>query len=347
MSIATECPDCFRTYNLPDKYAGKSIRCKSCGGAIQVDSQDESLMRPQPAQASNWPPPAQASGRSRAPRRRNHAGMALPDPIFWLIALGVAAFIVVGLVVSILAPTRGMLVALGLFITALVAYGVGKIILIVTGFMEDVPQGLLVLLVPFYWLSYVFSRQPRTKLAGQIILIGLVAALGTPVVVVTSSFVGGYRGAQEVARRNQARRNRHARGNAIQGTPIVSRPAAPDDDQRPRTQPSTTPPMTRNPFLKHSQKGSNLHTRYLTDTNHFFSPEADNLAKIEALLLEREGYVPGSAKLDLEAGTFTFNAPPDSYATLLVYHDLFRVGLISQEDPPTKPWSNPTFTSGR
>ncbi len=36
MSISVTCPECFMEFAIPDRFAGKKIKCKSCGGAIPV-----------------------------------------------------------------------------------------------------------------------------------------------------------------------------------------------------------------------------------------------------------------------------------------------------------------------
>src|SRR4051794_10925352 len=36
MAIAIQCPACQRSYNVDDKLAGKTVKCKGCGGAIPV-----------------------------------------------------------------------------------------------------------------------------------------------------------------------------------------------------------------------------------------------------------------------------------------------------------------------
>ncbi len=36
MTIPTECDQCFGSFDIPDKYAGKAVRCKQCGATIRV-----------------------------------------------------------------------------------------------------------------------------------------------------------------------------------------------------------------------------------------------------------------------------------------------------------------------
>lgn len=36
MPIPVTCPECFMDYSIPEKFAGKKIKCKSCGAAVAV-----------------------------------------------------------------------------------------------------------------------------------------------------------------------------------------------------------------------------------------------------------------------------------------------------------------------
>ncbi|MCH8830088.1 MAG: hypothetical protein IID45_10980 [Planctomycetes bacterium] len=43
MSIPVSCDQCFQTFNVQDEYAGRTLRCKSCGAAMTVTRESESM----------------------------------------------------------------------------------------------------------------------------------------------------------------------------------------------------------------------------------------------------------------------------------------------------------------
>ena len=56
MPIEVTCDECFSTMNVPEKYAGKRLKCKSCGGTVSVPAADVD----QSDEADEWRPAASA-----------------------------------------------------------------------------------------------------------------------------------------------------------------------------------------------------------------------------------------------------------------------------------------------
>lgn len=50
MPIAVHCPGCGHPYNLNERFAGRTVKCKQCGGAIAVPA----LQAPPAAPDSAW-----------------------------------------------------------------------------------------------------------------------------------------------------------------------------------------------------------------------------------------------------------------------------------------------------
>ncbi len=74
MKIPVTCDNCGKSYNIPDRYAGKKVKCPQCEGPISVPSDD-----PEPGEITpDRPAPSSKRGRrktsarrdDRAPRRR-------------------------------------------------------------------------------------------------------------------------------------------------------------------------------------------------------------------------------------------------------------------------------------
>lgn len=81
MKVVAQCEHCEKAYRLPDKYCGKTIRCKGCGEAFEVPSLEDSLEEsgmeedfdPDEDEASPEPDPPKrkkASAKDSATRRK-------------------------------------------------------------------------------------------------------------------------------------------------------------------------------------------------------------------------------------------------------------------------------------
>ena len=69
MSIAARCADCGKGYKVADEWAGKRIRCKSCGGVIQIPGTASGA----PAAAAAKAAPARPRAAARPPRHRHRS----------------------------------------------------------------------------------------------------------------------------------------------------------------------------------------------------------------------------------------------------------------------------------
>jgi hypothetical protein len=84
MPISVEC-QCGKSYNLPDSKAGRRVRCKLCGEAIQVPEPDgtetaETAEASRPAEAVEAPAPAKAAGEGEAAKDTGRSEAPAPRP---------------------------------------------------------------------------------------------------------------------------------------------------------------------------------------------------------------------------------------------------------------------------
>jgi S1-C subfamily serine protease len=126
MSIRVVCPSCDQVYNLDDDAQGKKVRCRNCQSPIQVpgaarqDRRDSRIGLPPPLPGSAvrpgreeaYEPPSRPAERSRGPRReeergrasrldrsrRENGGQGNNNLVLILAGVGVAAFVLLGLV---------------------------------------------------------------------------------------------------------------------------------------------------------------------------------------------------------------------------------------------------------
>lgn len=77
MSIAARCGDCQKLYKVDDKLAGKRVRCKACGGVVEIPAQGESRAA-SPASARATASPARAPA-AAPPRKAAVRPAPLPD----------------------------------------------------------------------------------------------------------------------------------------------------------------------------------------------------------------------------------------------------------------------------
>lgn len=66
MSIKFACTDCEKAYKVPDKYAGKKFKCKSCGATVRVPKESASGVSSKRAAAVSKRSLAATSGRSES-----------------------------------------------------------------------------------------------------------------------------------------------------------------------------------------------------------------------------------------------------------------------------------------
>ena len=62
-SIKFACKECSKTYKVPEKYAGKRLKCKACGADVRVPSESQSGVSSKRAAAVSKRSIAETSGR--------------------------------------------------------------------------------------------------------------------------------------------------------------------------------------------------------------------------------------------------------------------------------------------
>lgn len=94
MSLSIECTGCFKSFTVPDKLEGETIRCQSCSAPIWVEK-PKTLARLKPQSSESHPAPPEPSSsrrRKKRPRRRESWGIpeflrALDSPNGYLVIL--------------------------------------------------------------------------------------------------------------------------------------------------------------------------------------------------------------------------------------------------------------------
>ncbi|HJT32592.1 MAG TPA: hypothetical protein VJ783_11160, partial [Pirellulales bacterium] len=66
MAIAVHCPGCGHPYNLNERFAGRTVKCKQCGGAIAVPALRAPTTAPNPAWLMNEADQLQAAASQAA-----------------------------------------------------------------------------------------------------------------------------------------------------------------------------------------------------------------------------------------------------------------------------------------
>lgn len=184
MTISFSCPECFKEYRVKEAFAGKKVKCKSCGGAMQVPSAEATAfedddflgslneaarMESRAAEVEDYGaaglPPKMGGARPSASRskgseparkkkKRKSEGSSGVGKIVALIFLGgIGLLLLVGIVV----PAIGALIALPILVIALICQAIGGHWVWGLAFQEDVVCGLL-FFVPLYSLYYLITR---------------------------------------------------------------------------------------------------------------------------------------------------------------------------------------------
>ena len=111
MSINVPCRDCGRQYHVADSLAGKTFRCKSCGGAVAARADDDFYEddRPQPtaSEFDDIPNPYGPGGKTSAGQNRRPSKSSKPaqpsNPVVMAIvaAIGIAGVAFLAIVVAL------------------------------------------------------------------------------------------------------------------------------------------------------------------------------------------------------------------------------------------------------
>lgn len=369
MPIPIDCPDCFRSYQVPEKFEGKTIRCKSCGAAIPVEKAYRDTIDDDDAFGPQW-----SDGQSsRAKTRRAAKGPSHRLP-FWIPVAICAGVLLLMMLVGLFSPIAALILAVLAIGIGCLALFVGKIVLMVESSREDSTQALLVFFVPFYSLFYQISRWPRTRTSVQVMTIGLLGVAFAPLILFAAVFAAGGNDPFDNLGKNRVAQNGNQPGGnqrAFPG-PAGRQPLGPpgwpgragpprnpaerfpnfSPPNRPDPRDNFRPPQPGFPFSPrpaNNEKDDSepkTVTWYLTRYNSSFDPDEDHLAKLENYLASQREYVPGSAKLDLQAGTFSlsFKGSPIRSMYPRVRLALMRIGLRAEKERPAEPWVGPDAT---
>ncbi len=285
MSIPIVCEHCFSPFKIPEKYAGKTVRCKACGEGIRVPSASQSRSREEtafgfddfeaPAATRGLPPRSQSSP---SPRRRAkpRSSRKNASPSGGLI--GWLPFIVGGVFVLFL-PAALFVPKLA---TAYVILGVlagwalniwGSISLLIFAFRESVQSGLLCLFVsPVYVIYKVFTdwRRVAQPMKRLFVSTGIFVAV---TVVMLATMPPRNRGAapQPGARlRQQAGPQVRPQSKRQPQQPSVAKTPAPIDDRSPYPLSNVNPILPRfntDKFHKMTIDGADIYSSHLRQGN--------------------------------------------------------------------------------
>ena len=220
-----------------------------------------------------------------ATARRGQATSGLPLKGF-LIRLAIIHAIIAGVMllmtlVGLFSEPLAMGASVVAIICMLVLMFTGRIWIIVIAFHETAVQGLLVLLVPYYWLIYMITRKGRTIQAFSVLISTLIPALlGLGMMAV---FMTRYEGGSPRAR----------------SSPFLSQSRRAETEKRIAdmkiTAPVLPPPVVATPAEPVLQ----------TVSFPILSQGPVELAKAEQALNAVPGYVAGSVRADAQQGTIT------------------------------------------
>ncbi|MGE0608159.1 MAG: hypothetical protein AB7O62_13775 [Pirellulales bacterium] len=238
--------------------------------------------------APPWNPTAGVGGSPHPPKPATWRGRASSDQTLkgFLIRLALAHAIIAGVLLLLtLAGLFSEPLAMGASVVAILcALGLlfgGRIWMIVIAFQEATVQGLLVLLVPYYWLIYMITRKGRTIKAFAVLVSTLIPALLALGMVAV--FMARYEGGSPRAR----------------SSPFLPPTRAPQArNPLPDTQiatPALPPPVVVAPIEPVLQ----------TVAFPLFGPGQVDLAAAEKVLNTVSGYVAGSVRADAEQGVIT------------------------------------------
>lgn len=223
--------------------------------------------------------------RPTATARRGQATSGLPLKGF-LIRLAIVHAIIAG--VMLLMTLVGLLsepLAMGASVVAIICtlglLFTGRIWMIVIAFQETAVQGLLVLLVPYYWLIYMVTRKGRAIQAFSVLASTLIPALLALAMVAV--FMARYEGGSPRAR----------------SSPFLSPSRRAVTEKRIAdmkiTAPVLPPPVVTTPAEPVLQ----------TVSFPIFSQGSVDLPKADQALNAVAGYVAGSVRADAQQGTIT------------------------------------------
>ncbi|WP_146372504.1 hypothetical protein [Symmachiella macrocystis] len=291
MSISVECGHCFSPFQVAEKYAGKTLRCKRCGEAMRVPLDSRSEL------PDEEPLPLYDYGTSRRGRRGKSAAArkTSAQPIglaSWLPLMIIAGVFVLLFPIALMVPNFGKVYILLAAFTGLGIYFWGQISLLIVAFKDGAPMGLFCLFLSPFYVIYTLILDWR-KIARP--MLRLVVAVGLFFVSLTVQFIIFPPGGQ-VAQRQRGQQQRPARiqrqpprmeqqqpPKVVRNTP---RERIEDQSPNPRKQrpPIVVPPTTT--------------TKPRTDFPAGLQPDYSKTVRTKTRLQANEPPPPGTIPLD-------------------------------------------------
>lgn len=171
MPISVSCDECFTDFKINEKYAGKKIKCKNCGGIMRVPdpaslpSPDEYEDNSDEDEAPAPPPiPRRTSSSGKKGTKKKSAGSSMD----WLSAidgkhvkLGVAGTMGLTLLIGLLSQSIAFkFVGMWILIGALmVVVGIAWLWILI--FREHPVQAIMIVLLPFF--GYMMVRRDHSR----------------------------------------------------------------------------------------------------------------------------------------------------------------------------------------
>jgi DNA-directed RNA polymerase subunit RPC12/RpoP len=79
MNIRFSCADCGKEYKVPEKFAGKKVKCKKCGAKIRVPSEEEGAAKSEGSTRKSKREPAASASTEKAKSKRTPAKRKSPS----------------------------------------------------------------------------------------------------------------------------------------------------------------------------------------------------------------------------------------------------------------------------
>jgi len=108
------CNSCQKTLNIPEKYAGKNIKCPSCGVAFRVQEPEPVVEQAQEPLEEVEQAPLKQSGSRAVSTSRVHAGRRVPEKkkTLMYVGIGFGALLLLGVVCRLTGVGKGPVVDL-------------------------------------------------------------------------------------------------------------------------------------------------------------------------------------------------------------------------------------------
>ncbi len=288
MSISVECGHCFSPFQVAEKYAGKTLRCKTCGEAMRVPLDSRSDL------PDEEPLPLYDYGTSRRGRRGKSgaARKTSAQPIGlagWLPLMIIAGVFVLFFPVALMVPKFGKAYILLAAFTGMGIYFWGQISLLIVAFKDGAAMGLLCLFLTPFYVIYMLISDWR-KIARP--LLRLVAAVALFFGSLTVQFIVFPPGGQ-VAQRPRAQQQQPPRFQRQPPREERQPPQVVQNTPRKRSEDQSPNPRIRRPPATTTKP----RTKAPTDV----SPNISKTVRTKTRLSGNSSPPPGTVPLEPEA----------------------------------------------